>query len=37
MHLMSDEKFRLQMEVNLFGVRNVTNIFLPLLGAYKVF
>ena len=37
MHLMSDEKFRRQMEVNLFGVRNVTNIFLPLLGAYKDF
>lgn len=37
MHLMSDEKFRRQMEVNLFGVRNVTNIFLPLLGAYKGF
>jgi short-subunit dehydrogenase len=37
MHLMSDEKFRLQMEVNLFGVRNVTNTFLPLLGAFKGF
>ena len=29
--LMDDEKFRYQMEVNLFSVRTVTNIFLPLL------
>jgi len=31
MELMDNEKFRDQMEVNLFGVRNVTNAFLPLL------
>jgi len=37
MNLLSDEKFRAQFEVNLFGVRNVTNAFLPLLGAYKEF
>jgi short-subunit dehydrogenase len=37
MNLLSDEKFRAQFEVNLFGVRNVTNTFLPLLGAYKGF
>jgi NAD(P)-dependent dehydrogenase (short-subunit alcohol dehydrogenase family) len=37
MNLLSDEKFRQQIEVNLFGVRNVTNVFLPLLGAYKGF
>ena len=29
--LMEDEKFRYQLEVNLFSVRSVTNIFLPLL------
>jgi len=29
--LMEDEKFRYQLEVNLFSVRTVTNIFLPLL------
>ena len=29
--LMDDEKFRYQMEVNLFAVRSVTNVFLPLL------
>jgi len=29
--LMDDDKFRYQIEVNLFAVRNVTNIFLPLL------
>jgi len=29
--LMDDDKFRYQMEVNLFAVRNVTNTFLPLL------
>ena len=33
--LMDDEKFRYQMEVNLFAVRNVTNIFLPLLKGDK--
>ena len=37
MQLMDDDKFRYQMEVNLFGVRNVTNIFLPLLGAQTEF
>lgn len=37
MNLLSDESFRNQMEVNLFGVRNVTNVFLPLLGACKGF
>ena len=31
MELMDDSKFRYQMEVNLFAVRNVTNTFLPLL------
>ena len=35
--LLSDEDFRSQMEVNLFGVRNVINTFLPLLGAAKDF
>ena len=34
--LMDDDKFRYQMEVNLFAVRNVTNIFLPLLKGDKV-
>ena len=29
--LLDDDKFRYQMDVNLFAVRNVTNIFLPLL------
>ena len=33
--LMHDDKFRYQMEVNLFAVRNVTNIFLPLLKGDK--
>ena len=33
--LMDDEKFRYQMEVNLFAVRNVTNVFLPLLKGDK--
>ena len=33
--LMDDEKFRYQMEVNLFSVRNVTNVFLPLLKGDK--
>lgn len=37
MNLISDESFLHQMEVNLFGVRNVTNTFLPLLGACKEF
>ena len=37
MALLSDQVFRQQMEVNLFGVRNVTNAFLPLLGASKDF
>jgi len=34
--LMSEEKFRYQMEVNLFSVRTVTNIFLPLLKGNRV-
>ena len=34
--LMDDEKFRYQMEVNLFAVRNVTNIFLPLLKGDRI-
>lgn len=33
--LLEDEKFRYQMEVNLFAVRNVSNIFLPLLKGDK--
>ncbi len=33
--LLEDEKFRYQIEVNLFGVRNVTNAFLPLLKGDK--
>ena len=33
--LMDDDKFRYQMEVNLFSVRTVTNIFLPLLKGNK--
>ena len=37
MALLSDKKFRQQIEVNVFGVRNVTNAFLPLLGARKDF
>ena len=37
MALLSDEVFRQQMEVNLFGVRNVTNAFLPFLGASSDF
>jgi NAD(P)-dependent dehydrogenase (short-subunit alcohol dehydrogenase family) len=37
MALISDQAFRRQIEVNLFGVRNVTNAFLPLLGADKAF
>lgn len=35
--LLDDEKFRHQLEVNVFGVRYVTNVFAPLLGAYKDF
>jgi len=31
LEIMDDDKFRYQMEVNLFSVRTVTNIFLPLL------
>lgn len=30
--MIPDDDFRIQMEVNLFGVRNVTNAFLPFLG-----
>lgn len=37
MALLSDDAFRQQIEVNLFGVRNVINAFLPLLGAQKNF
>jgi NAD(P)-dependent dehydrogenase (short-subunit alcohol dehydrogenase family) len=37
MSLLPDDKFREQIEVNSFGVRNVTNIFLPLLGTCKGF
>ena len=37
MALLSDQSFRKQIEVNLFGVRSVTNVFLPLLGASKEF
>jgi len=37
MALLDDEAFRAQIEANLFGVRNVTNTFLPLLGADKNF
>ncbi len=33
--LMDDDKFKYQMDVNLFSVRNVTNIFLPLLKGNK--
>jgi len=33
--LMDDDKFRYQMEVNLFAVRNITNTFLPLLKGNK--
>jgi len=36
MELMDDDKFRYQMEVNLFAVRNVTNVFLPLLKGDKI-
>ena len=37
MALLSDDAFRKQIEVNVFGVRTVTNAFLPLLGAQKNF
>lgn len=37
MALLSDDAFRKQIEVNVFGVRNVINAFLPLLGARKNF
>ena len=37
MALLSDDAFRKQIEVNLFGVRNVINAFLPLLGATRSF
>ena len=37
MALMPDEEFQLQLDVNLGGVRNVTNAFLPLLGMQKDF
>lgn len=37
MAMLSDDAFRKQIEVNVFGVRNVTNAFLPLLGAQKNF
>ena len=37
MAMLSDESFRKQIEVNVFGVRNVTNAFLPMLGASKDF
>jgi short-subunit dehydrogenase len=37
MQLLSDDKFRQQIEINLFGTRNVTNCFLPLLGAINNF
>ena len=33
MQLLDDDQFRHQIEVGLFAVRNVTNVFLPLLGA----
>ncbi len=33
--LMDEDKFRYQMEVNLFSVRTVTNIFVPLLKGNK--
>lgn len=37
MALLSDQVFRQQIEVNLFGVRSVTNALLPLLGATQDF
>ena len=33
MQFIDDQKFRSQIEIGLFGVRNVINAFLPLLGA----
>lgn len=33
MQFLDDDRFRDQIEVGLFGLRNVTNAFLPLLGA----
>jgi len=35
--LLSSQEFEKQIQVNLFGVRNVINTFLPLLGASKNF
>ena len=35
MAMLSDDAFRKQIEVNVFGVRNVSNAFLPMLGARK--
>ncbi len=37
LELLNDDSFRKQIEVNLFGVRNVINAFLPFLGASKSF
>ena len=37
MALLSDDAFLKQMDVNLFGARNVINAFLPLLGAQENF
>ncbi|MEL7148486.1 MAG: SDR family NAD(P)-dependent oxidoreductase, partial [Bacteroidota bacterium] len=37
MALIPDEQFRLQLEVNLIGVRLVTNVFLPMLGMREKF
>ena len=33
MQLVDDDRFEEQMRINLFGTRNVTNAFLPMLGA----
>ena len=33
MQLLDDESFEAQLAINLFGMRNVTNAFLPFLGA----
>lgn len=35
LEIMDDDKFRYQMEVNVFSVRTVTNVFLPLLKGSK--
>ncbi len=35
LHLIPDDDFRYQMDVNVMGVRNVTNAFLPLLGTQQ--